>query len=167
MVKKSERLSIVALIAIATLILSGSPSSAAIPGSNCPKIGATMSVGGYRYSCVKSAGKLVWNSGSKIQAAKKVASKPAKVSCTALQISSANDYIANRNDLIRLYNSQLSDDSNSAQQAVATGNYVGATQFRQSMQMDQSNIARANTQISSVRQFIQGNCADESLIAGL
>jgi len=80
-VKKSERLSIVALIAIATLILSGSPSSAAIPGSNCPKI--------------------------------------------------------------------------------------GATQFRQSMQMDQSNIARANTQISSVRQFIQGNCADESLIAGL
>ena len=61
---------IVLLLAIS--LLGVSPAQAAAKaGSKCSKAGATTTVSGKKYTCIKSSGKLVWNKGVMI---KKVAS---------------------------------------------------------------------------------------------
>ncbi len=160
---------------MATAVLSSNPSLASVPGKSCPKVGATMTISGHHYLCVKKTGKMIWKSVSKVQTTQEAAPTPTKqvtpptpvVSCSSTQLNAADQYIANRNDLIDLYSLQLSSDNNAMRQAAASGNYLSSTLWNQSVLRDQSNIASANSQINSVRQFIQGNCTDESLIAGL
>ncbi len=68
MLAKRNRVAIVKLM-VALLALTGltSPAHAAITkGSACKKLGATVIVGGLKYSCVKSGKKLVWRKGVKV-----------------------------------------------------------------------------------------------------
>ena len=57
---------IVLLLAIS--LLGVSPAQAAVKaGSKCSKAGATTTVSGKKYTCIKSSGKLVWNKGVMIK----------------------------------------------------------------------------------------------------
>lgn len=66
------------LILLLTLSLVGiSPAQASVkPGAKCKKAGATATVSGKKFTCIKSGGKIVWNKGVTI---KKVASIKAGV----------------------------------------------------------------------------------------
>ena len=63
-------------LCLAVLLLTVLPissSSAAIKaGSKCAKAGATSTVSGKKYTCIKSGKKLIWNKGVKIKQASSV-----------------------------------------------------------------------------------------------
>jgi len=59
-------------LVIGTLIVSGNAAIAAVKaGSACPKAGATSTIAGKKFTCIKSGTRLVWNKGVAIKAAAK------------------------------------------------------------------------------------------------
>jgi hypothetical protein len=71
-----------ALAALTVLLLAISPlqaSAAVKAGAACTKVGALSTVGGKKYTCVKSGKKLVWNQGVKVVPAAKPSATPTPV----------------------------------------------------------------------------------------
>ncbi len=66
------------IVAILSLALIGSPLQAASPktGSKCVKLGATSTLAGKKYTCVKSGKKLVWNKGVSVKPVTKPTPSP-------------------------------------------------------------------------------------------
>ena len=71
-----KRLAIVASVLSAVLLTS--PLQAATPkaGSKCVKVGATSTLAGKKYTCVKSGKKLVWNKGISVKPVTKPTPSP-------------------------------------------------------------------------------------------
>lgn len=66
------------LIASCVLLTNLSPASSAVkPGDTCKKLGQTSTSSGYKFSCVKSGKKLVWNKGVKLPTPKPIATPTA------------------------------------------------------------------------------------------
>lgn len=58
---------LVAALIVLTFIVPVSSAQAAVkPGAKCPKLKATSTVGGVKYTCIKSGSKTVWNKGVKV-----------------------------------------------------------------------------------------------------
>lgn len=58
------------VLLLAMSLLGVAPSQAAVKaGAKCKKAGATATVSGKKFTCIKSGGKLVWNKGVKIKKA--------------------------------------------------------------------------------------------------
>lgn len=61
---------IVALLIVLTFVMPVTGAQAAVkPGAKCAKLKATSTVGGIKYTCIKSGSKFVWNKGVKVKAA--------------------------------------------------------------------------------------------------
>ncbi len=68
---------LVSLLLSAFFILTMSTSAAAVKaGSKCTKVGATSTVGGKKFTCIKSGSKLIWNKGVAIKPAPKPSANP-------------------------------------------------------------------------------------------
>ena len=62
--RSKGKLALVSLLVSAFFILTMSTSAAAVKaGSKCTKVGATSTVGGKKFTCIKSGSKLIWNKG--------------------------------------------------------------------------------------------------------
>ena len=74
-------------LALALSIVVAPESSAAVKaGASCKKAGLTSITGGFKYTCLKKSGKLVWGKGVAVKASAKPSAKPsvsAKPSATA------------------------------------------------------------------------------------
>ena len=73
------------------LIFSGTAelNAATIAGTSCTKVGATKTSGGFKYFCVKSGKKLVWNKGAAVKVIPTPSSSKSEVATPSASASSA------------------------------------------------------------------------------
>jgi hypothetical protein len=71
-----RKIALASLSAILLLTAIPNPSSAAVSGSKCTKVGTTKTVSNIKYTCVKQGSKLVWNKGITIKPVAKPAATP-------------------------------------------------------------------------------------------
>ena len=75
-----------ALALVLSIVVAPESSAAVKAGASCKKAGLTSITGGFKYTCVKKSGKLVWGKGVAVKASAKPSAKPsvsAKPSATA------------------------------------------------------------------------------------
>ena len=72
----------VALALVLSIVVAPGSSAAVKAGAACKKVGLTSITGGYKYTCVKKSGKLVWGKGVAVKASAKPSASAAAAGYT-------------------------------------------------------------------------------------
>ena len=70
-------------LALSTVVVAPGSAAAVKAGAACKKAGLTNITGGFKYTCVKKSGKLVWVKGAAVKASAKPSAKPSASAAAA------------------------------------------------------------------------------------
>ena len=70
-------------LALATVVVAPGSAATVKAGAACKKAGLTNITGGFKYTCVKKSGKLVWVKGAAVKASAKPSAKPSASAAAA------------------------------------------------------------------------------------